>query len=138
MTFDCPSWPPDWPEIDAAVQRVLRSGDWGRYHSQACRELQERIAEMSGACQARLCCSGTAALEIALRAIGVGPGDEVVLAAYDFPGNFRTVELLGARPVLLDVAPDSLAIDPHQLESLAASSRAPAPLVQPPSGRSSR
>lgn len=123
MTFECPSWPPEWPEIDAAVRQVVRSGDWGRYHSQACRDLQERIVEISGVLDARLCCSGTAALEIALRAAQIGAGDEVVLAAYDFPGNFRTVELLGARPFLLDVAPDSLGVDPEQLESLVASGR---------------
>ena len=120
MTFPCPTWPPDWPEIDAAVEQVIRSGDWGRYHAAICRQLQTRIATLTDVSQARLCCSGTAALEIALRAAQVGPGDEVALAAYDFPGNFRTIELLGARPVLLDVAPDALAIDPDQLQDLAA------------------
>jgi dTDP-4-amino-4,6-dideoxygalactose transaminase len=54
-------------------------------------------------------------VEIALRAAGVGPGDEVILSAYDYPGNFRSIELLGARPVLIDVAPDSVQPDPRQL-----------------------
>mgnify|MGYP001824117808 CR=1 FL=1 len=119
MSFDCPVWPPNWPEIDASVQRVLGSGDWGRYHSETCEGLRARIAEFTGVSEVRLCCSGTAALEIALRAAQVGQGDEVVLAAYDFPGNFRTVELLGARPVLLDVAAGSISIDPQQLQSVA-------------------
>ncbi len=122
MTFECPSWPPDWPEIDAAVRaggphRATGAGTI----PQTCRDLQERIAEISGVLDARLCCSGTAALEIALRAAQVGPGDEVALAAYDFPGNFRTVELLGARPFCWMSLADSLAIDPEQLDSLVAS-----------------
>jgi dTDP-4-amino-4,6-dideoxygalactose transaminase len=119
MSFDCPDWPPNWPEIDASVQRVLGSGDWGRYHSETCRKLQERIAEFTGISEVRLCCSGTAALEIALRAAQIGERDEVALAAYDFPGNFRTIELLGARPLLLDVAGGATSINPDQLQSLA-------------------
>lgn len=118
MQFQCPSWPPDWPEIEIALQKILRSGDWGRYHAQICRDLQDRLQGILGAVQARLCCSGTAALEIALRTAQVAPGDDVVLAGYDFPGNFRTVELLGARPTLLDVASDSLSLDPDQLAEL--------------------
>lgn len=122
MVFNCPPWPPEWPEIDAALQRVVRSGDWGKYHSDSCRNLQTRLVETYSVLQARLCCSGTAALEIALRGAQIGMGDEVVLAAYDFPGNFRTLELLDARPVLLDVDPNSFSIDPQRLEVLAASS----------------
>ena len=49
----------------------------------------------------------------------IGSGDEIILAAYDYPGNFRTIELLGARPVLVDVAPDSPCIDPSQLQQAA-------------------
>ena len=45
------------------------------------------------------CCSGTFAVELALRMLKVGPGDEVILAGYDFPGNFRAIEAVGATPV---------------------------------------
>jgi dTDP-4-amino-4,6-dideoxygalactose transaminase len=119
MSFAFPEWPPQWPEIRGAVDRVVRSGDWGRYHSQICRSLQARIEATFGVPHARLCCSGTAAMEIALRVCQLDPGDQVVLAAYDFPGNFRTVELVGGRPVILDVSPQSLSLDPAQLQSLA-------------------
>jgi dTDP-4-amino-4,6-dideoxygalactose transaminase len=64
----------------------------------------------------RLTCSGSAAIELALRASRVGPGDEVILAAYDYPGNFRSIEILGACPVLVDVAPGSPCIDSDQIE----------------------
>lgn len=119
MPFDCPPWPPRWPEIDAAIERVVASGAWGQYHAAVHQSLQERLRETFGAVAARLCCSGTAALEIALRTIQVGRGDEVIVAAYDYPGNFRTIELLGARPVLVDVQPDSPCIDPSQLDQAA-------------------
>jgi dTDP-4-amino-4,6-dideoxygalactose transaminase len=119
MTIAFPDWPPQWPEIREAVDRVLSCGDWGRYHSQTCHALQSRIENMLGVSHARLCCSGTAAMEIALRICQLDPGDEVVLAAYDYPGSFRTVELVGGRPVILDVAPQSLSLDPAQLQSLA-------------------
>lgn len=115
----CPEWPPNWPEIDTAVKRVFQSGDWGRYHAEICGQFRASLLEKFGVLDLRLCCSGTAALEIALRAAQIGPGDRVVLAAYDYPGNFRTVELLGARPVLLDVSSESIAIDPEQLDALA-------------------
>lgn len=117
--FDCPRWPPAWPEIETAIEGVLHSGDWGRYRSEVHQRLENRLREAFAAEASRLSCSGTAALEIALRAIGVGSGDEVILAAYDYPGNFRTVELLGARPVLVDVTAESPCLDPDQLERAA-------------------
>ncbi len=115
MPIDCPAWPPDWPEIAEAAQECVRSGQWGQYHSEICSALEQRLANTFQASASRLCCSGTAALEIALRAAKIGPGDEVVLAALDYPGNFRTIELLGATPVLVDVAARSACLDPAAL-----------------------
>lgn len=63
-----------------------------------------------------LASSGTAALEIALRAENIGAGDEVLLSAYDYPGNFWAIERTGARPVLMDLAPNSWNIELSQLE----------------------
>ncbi|WP_315857327.1 DegT/DnrJ/EryC1/StrS family aminotransferase [Rhodopirellula halodulae] len=67
------------------------------------------VAEATNARRrARLCSSGTSAIELALRALGVGShkpsrqATDVILSAYDYPGNFRTIELLGGRPVLCD------------------------------------
>jgi dTDP-4-amino-4,6-dideoxygalactose transaminase len=118
MPFDCPAWPPDWPQIAAAVQSCLQSGEWGQYHSEVCSALEQRLSHTFQASTSRLCCSGTAALEIALRAAKIGLGDEVVVAAFDYPGNFRTIELLGATPVLVDVAEDSPCLDPSQLDQV--------------------
>lgn len=122
MTFQCPAWPPDWPEIRLAAERSLQSGDWGRYHSQACSELEKRLANQYEVPMARLCCSGTAALEIAIRSLQLAASDEVIVAAYDYPGNFRTVELAGGRPVLVDIRPHTGSLDPRQLSQASSES----------------
>jgi perosamine synthetase len=70
---------------------------------------------MHGVRHVSLCSSGTIAVELALRGLKIGAGDEVILAAYDFPGNFRAVEVVGARPVLVDLASGSWTLDPAAL-----------------------
>ena len=124
MPFQCPTWPPDWPSIELAIQEAIRTGQWGQYHSPLIKSLQKRLAEYLKSGPIRLCCSGTAALELALRCCRIRETDEVILAAYDFPGNFRTVELLGAKPVLVDATSNFIAgrrvISPHDAEQVAA------------------
>lgn len=77
------------------------------------------IAELSSLCGQNHCLlssSGTSALELALRGAGIGKDDEVLLSAYDYPGNFWAIERIGARPVLVDVSPGSWNLDLGQLE----------------------
>ncbi len=62
-------------------------------------------------------CSGTVAVELALRGLRIGPGDEVILAGYDFPGNFRAIEAVGALAVLTDIVPRTWAPDAQLLET---------------------
>ena len=119
-----PPWPPEWPEIPAAAQQSFVSGDWGRYHSQTCTDLENRLKERAGGAATRLCCSGTAAIEIALRVAGVQAGDEVIIAAMDYPGNFRSIEAVGAKPVLVDVAIDSPCMDVASVAAVAQASSA--------------
>jgi dTDP-4-amino-4,6-dideoxygalactose transaminase len=111
-----PDGPPPWPlpddSIRAALDEVYRSGDWGKYHGRQCRALAAELAALHQLPYVTLCCSGTLAIELALRGLGVEPGDEVLLAGYDFPGNFRAIEAVGARPVLVDVAPRNWNLDP--------------------------
>ncbi|MCI0381146.1 MAG: aminotransferase class V-fold PLP-dependent enzyme [Gemmataceae bacterium] len=106
-----PDGPPDWPsrdpEIAAALQHAWDNGTWGKYHGVHCDKLEERLREYLGVSHVLLCGSGTYAVELALRALGVGPGDEVLLAAYDYPGNFLCVHAVGAQPVLVDVRPEN-------------------------------
>jgi len=116
-----PQGPPDWPIPDEAVRQALeaawRDGSWGRYHGGRVAALEARLAEYHGVVHALACGSGTFAVELALRALKVGPGDEVVLSAYDYPGNFLCVHAVGATPVLIDVHPDNWNIDPARLEA---------------------
>jgi perosamine synthetase len=115
----CPAGPPRWPpadeEIRSALERAWRDGDWGRYHGAYCRRLAEALAERHQSPFATLCCSGTFAVELALRGLGIGPKDEVIVAGYDFPGNFRAIEAVGAMPVLVDIAPWNWNLDPERL-----------------------
>jgi perosamine synthetase len=104
-----PEGPPDWPladaEVRAAMEAAFADGTWGRYEGPHGEQLAARLGEMHGLPYALPCSSGTFAVELALRGLRVGNGDDVLLAGYDFPGNFRAVEAVGARPVLVDLAP---------------------------------
>lgn len=113
--------PPTWPLTDEAVEAALRrafaDGSWGKYHGPNCRELSERLATMHGCEHVVLTCSGTAAVELALRGLKVGPDDEVILAAYDFEANFKNVLTIGAKPVLVDVDARTGQLDVSLLEA---------------------
>lgn len=100
-----PAWPPDDAELRDAVARAVAEGALGRYRGPYAERLAETLASIWNAGNALLCASGTFAIECALRAAGVKPGDEVAVAALDFPGNFLNVHAVGATPLLVDVDP---------------------------------
>src|SRR5438128_2666434 len=114
-----PQGPPDWPPLDDAVRAALeaawRDGSWGKYDGGHVRRLEERLAGLHGVAHVLACCSGTFAVELALRALRIGPGDAVILAAYDYGGNFLCVHAVGAQPVLVDVTPENWNLDPRHL-----------------------
>ena len=112
-----PSWPLEDQSVLAALHAAHADGSWGRYHGPHCDRLAALLAHMHGVESAMLCCSGTFAVELALRGLKIGDGDEVILAGYDFSGNFRCIEAIGARPVLIDITPDNWCLDPGQLEA---------------------
>lgn len=101
--------------VQSAIAAVIASGDWQRYEGPNGEFLAVQLAARVRQNHLQLTSSGTAALEIVLRAAGVGVGDEVILSSYDYPGNFWAIERVGARPVLVDTTADSWRID---LESL--------------------
>ncbi|MBB5868325.1 dTDP-4-amino-4,6-dideoxygalactose transaminase [Allocatelliglobosispora scoriae] len=95
-------------EIEA-VTAVLRSGWIGTGAVTA--DTEQRFADYLGAPHVLLLNSGTAALHLALLALGIGPGDEVIVPTVTFTATAATVLHAGAVPVLVDVEPDTLRID---------------------------
>jgi dTDP-4-amino-4,6-dideoxygalactose transaminase len=112
-----PAWPRPDPDVQAALAEAVTSGAWGQYHGPHVGALEAELAEFHGVPHAITCATGTLAVEAALRALRVGPGDEIVMAAYDYESNFLTLHALGARPVLIDVHPDNWQLDPTKLEA---------------------
>lgn len=110
-----PDGPPSWPAKDPSVRQALleayEAGHWGQYNGPLCEELKQDLCTAFKVEDAHLCCSGTFAVELALRGLKIGEEDEVILAGYDFPGNFRCIDAVGARPVLVDINPSSWCID---------------------------
>jgi dTDP-4-amino-4,6-dideoxygalactose transaminase len=99
-------------EIEA-VAETIRSG-WLTTGPRAAL-LEERMAEYLEAEHVVALASGTAAMHLALVALGVGPGDEVVTTPITWPATANVVEHCGARPVFVDVRPDDLNIDPARV-----------------------
>ena len=103
-------------ELSGAALEVLESGWWSMGPRVA--ELETKFAAFSGATQAIAVSNGTAALHLALLAVGCGPGDEVVLPSLNFVAAANTVACTGAAPVFCDiVGPHDLNLDPIDLEA---------------------
>ena len=97
------------PRIDARIQRVL---DHGQYiMGPEVRELEEALAAHTGAKHCITVASGTEALLIALMALDIKPGDEVITTPFTFAATAETIVLLGAKPVFVDIEPDTCNID---------------------------
>jgi dTDP-4-amino-4,6-dideoxygalactose transaminase len=100
-----PTWPPQDPEIREVLEQAFRDGWWGQYQAGQSERLAELMREMHHVEHVLLCGSGNYAVELGLRALQIGAEDEVILAAYDYPGNFLSIRAVGAVPVLVDVEP---------------------------------
>ena len=103
-------------EIDEAISGVLESASF--ILGPNVKALEQEVAEYIGVQHAIGVASGTDALLLALRAFGVGPGDEVIVPAYTFFATCGAVMLLGATPVLVDIDPVTYCIDTKHLETL--------------------
>ena len=101
--------------INARIQRVL---DHGQYvMGPEVKELEDRLAARTGAKHCVAVASGTEALLIALLALGVKPGDEVVTTPFTFAATAEMIALIGAKPVFVDVEEDTANIDVSKLEA---------------------
>ncbi len=108
---------PDWPIWDErdiqAVTEVVRSGRWGGfpYPGPKTAELAKSFAELQGGGYAVPMINGTVTMEVALRAAGIGWGDEVIVPAYTFQATASAPMAAGAIPVIVDVDPNTYCLD---------------------------
>lgn len=117
-----------------AATRAIGSGAHRRYIGDDSTNLQDELSQLLDGAQVLLANSGTSALELALKSIGVRPGDEIILSGYDYPGNFWVIEQLQCTPVLIDVSPESVDVNIDALQA-ARSSKTKACIVSHLHGR---
>jgi dTDP-4-amino-4,6-dideoxygalactose transaminase len=109
---------PTWPVFDEreveAVAAVVRSGRWGGWPEPGpnAAAFEERFAAYQGASEGVLMANGTITMEVALKALGIGWGDEVVVPALTFAATAYAPMAAGALPVVVDVRPETWTIDP--------------------------
>jgi perosamine synthetase len=110
---------PSWPVVDAheeqALTAVLRSGKWGRGGGDQVQRFEQAYAALTGARHCLATSNGTSALLTALSALGVGPGDEVIVPPYTFIATINVVLMLHALPVFVDTDIDTFQIDARKV-----------------------
>ena len=102
------------PDIDVAINRVIQNTSFilGR----EVEDFESAFAATAGAGAAVGVGSGTGALHIALLALGIGQGDEVITSAHTFIATAEPISQVGAKPVFVDIRPDTYNIDPNMVE----------------------
>ena len=116
---DYPAWPVhDEREVEA-VAAVVRSGNWGGYPypgPQTAQFIEQFLALQNGNYGVAMM-NGTVTMEVALRAAGIGWGDEVIVPAYTFQATAAAPMAAGAIPVIVDIDPETYCIDPKAIEA---------------------
>ncbi len=103
------------PALEAALAEVVRSGRF--IGGPKVEELQSRLAALVGVEHAVACGSGTDAEELLLMALGIGPGDEVLLPDFTFMATAEAVTMVGATPVCVDVDPETFTLSPEAVRA---------------------
>jgi len=113
---------PDWPYVDEKVVeevvKTTRSGIWCRIQSPngTVPTFEVEFAKLLGTKSSVSAGSGTQALNTAVEALGIGPGDEIITSPYTDPGTIQSILVSRALPVMADLDPDSFQIDPDDVE----------------------
>jgi dTDP-4-amino-4,6-dideoxygalactose transaminase len=109
---------PSWPTFDDTERHLLvetlNSGEW--WFGANVKRFEAEFATFQGAAFGVTCTNGTAAIEMALRGLGVTESDEVVVPPYSFIATASAVVTIGAIPVFADIRPDTLCLDPQDVE----------------------
>ncbi|MDD3925729.1 MAG: DegT/DnrJ/EryC1/StrS family aminotransferase [bacterium] len=109
-----PAWPVFGHEERARLMEVFESGKW--WYGEKVKEFEEKYAAFHDAKYSVTCTNGTAALETALLACGIGAGDEVIVPPYTFIATASAVLKANAIPVFADIEPDTCNLDPEDVE----------------------
>ncbi len=115
-TESFPTWPIYTEEDAKAVGEVVLNGKWGCMSGTKVFAFAERFAAMQQAKHGVCVTNGTTALVIALQAVGVGPGDEVIVPAYTFIATPNAVLMSNGIPVFVDIDPETYNLDPDGVE----------------------
>ncbi|MDQ7036056.1 MAG: aminotransferase class I/II-fold pyridoxal phosphate-dependent enzyme [Anaerolineae bacterium] len=116
---DYPKWTVHDERDIEAVTRVIKSGQWGGYPypGKETKRFIDSFLAMQGGNYGVLMMNGTVTMEVALRAAGIGWGDEVLVPAYTFQATAAAPMAAGAIPVIVDVDPNSYCLDPKAAEA---------------------
>jgi perosamine synthetase len=109
------AWPLANQVEEKALMQALRSGKWNR--NTAVPRFEEEYAKLTGTAKCLAVANGTSALLIALNALGIGAGDEVIVPPYTFIATINTVLAQHALPVFVDTDPETFQIDPRKIEA---------------------
>ena len=118
MTFFLSPWPVYSEAEIAAVARVLERGLGNYWYGAEGKAFEQEFASYCGVNHGLAVANGTVALELCLRALGIGPGDEVVTTPRSFIATANSIVLCGATPVFADVDPDSQNITPESVRAV--------------------
>lgn len=114
------AWPA-WPVTNDLEERellaVLRSGKWGRGNGKTVERFEGEYAKLCAAKHCLATSSGTSALIGVTGAMGIGPGDEVIVPPYTFIATINAVEIHGAKPVFVDTDVETFQIDAKKIEA---------------------
>jgi dTDP-4-amino-4,6-dideoxygalactose transaminase len=113
-----PVWPMSTREEAAALEDVLTSTKWGGqpFPGKHASAFAKKFAEVHTAKYAQCVSTGTVAIQAALKAVGIRPGDEVIVPAYTWEGTVGPVLLINAVPVFVDIDPDTYCLDAKLIE----------------------
>src|SRR5688572_1331474 len=101
-------------QVDAGIQEVINSTAF--INGPAVKEFQASLEKYLGVKHVIPCANGTDALQIAMMALGLKPGDEVITASFTYVATAEVIGLLGLTPVLFEVNPHTFTIDPDAFE----------------------